>query len=241
MRPLEDINRWKATEFRSFLLYVGHYALKGILPSAYYEHFLLLQSAVSILISPRLIIKNIDTAEMMLFEYVKGFKTLYGADSLVYNVHNMIHLANDARMYGPLDNFSAFPFENHIGHIKNVISSHKLPLQQLSNRIQESQTFNCTSETQKKTVFKAKKILNSEHVYEVCQKHNMTIRVDGKNDAVILKNGMIIVVVEYFHENECEFSGRKIEAWEDVFSSPLKSSSIGIKRANITEKIIITD
>ena len=31
---------------------------------------------------------------------------------LVYNVHSLIHLAEDARNFGLLDNFSSFPFKN---------------------------------------------------------------------------------------------------------------------------------
>lgn len=63
---------------------------------------------------------------------------------------------------------------------------------------------------------------------------NMTVAVDGKNNAVILKNGSI-VVVDYFHANECEFSCRTVGAFGNVFTNPIKSSSIGIKRADISE------
>lgn len=96
--------------------------------------------ACSLLISKRLI-KYIDIAEKLLSKFVKDARPLYGDEFIIYNVHNLLHISSDARLYGTLDEFSAFPFESYIGYLKNMIKSHKLPLQQLSNRIQEEQRF----------------------------------------------------------------------------------------------------
>ena len=41
-RSLKDVERWKATEFRQFLLYSGIVALKGQISTVLYKHFLLL-------------------------------------------------------------------------------------------------------------------------------------------------------------------------------------------------------
>ena len=38
-RSLRELMRWKATEFRLFLLYLGPVVLKTILRSKYYQHF----------------------------------------------------------------------------------------------------------------------------------------------------------------------------------------------------------
>jgi hypothetical protein len=40
-RNLSEIDRWKATEFRQFLLYSGIVAMKGQVPEDYYDNFLL--------------------------------------------------------------------------------------------------------------------------------------------------------------------------------------------------------
>ena len=43
---------------------------------------------------------------------------IYGEVALVYNMHNLLHVVDDARLLGALDNFSAFPFESMLGKMK---------------------------------------------------------------------------------------------------------------------------
>jgi hypothetical protein len=50
-RSLKDLKHWKATEYRTFLLYLGPLALRGILNEKMYTHFLLFHVAMYILIS----------------------------------------------------------------------------------------------------------------------------------------------------------------------------------------------
>lgn len=42
------------------------------------------------------------------------FYQVYGDDMAVYNVHCLVHLANEAKKIDSLDNISAFPFENFL-------------------------------------------------------------------------------------------------------------------------------
>ena len=37
---------------------------------------------------------------------VENMKSLYGQEMMVYNVHALVHLAEDVKLHGPLDNFS---------------------------------------------------------------------------------------------------------------------------------------
>lgn len=50
-RSLVNLDRWKATEFRQFLLYIGPVYLKNILPRYMYDHFLFFSVAISLLVS----------------------------------------------------------------------------------------------------------------------------------------------------------------------------------------------
>ena len=48
-RSLKDLDRWKATEFRQFLLYTGPIVLQDIISDNVYEHFLALSMTLTIL------------------------------------------------------------------------------------------------------------------------------------------------------------------------------------------------
>jgi len=51
-------------------------------------------------------------------------KVLYGPGMMVYNVHGLMHLADDVRVFGALDNFSVFPFENKLKSQKILFANH---------------------------------------------------------------------------------------------------------------------
>ena len=76
-------------------------------------------------------------ARQILVQFVQHFSNLYGQDMVVYNVHNLIHLANDAFLHGSLDKISAFPFENSLQKILRDVRKPSLALQQVIRRWHE--------------------------------------------------------------------------------------------------------
>ena len=136
-RSIAQCKQWKATELRLFLLYVGPVALKGILPETLYSHFMDLSVAMRILLSPRLCSYYLDFARKLLRYFVSTFAKLYGDNQLVYNVHSVIHLANNAQRYGPLDEVSSFKYESYLGQLKKLVRRPQLPVAQIVRRIQE--------------------------------------------------------------------------------------------------------
>lgn len=137
-RTLKQLARYKASEFRLLLLYILPVAL-SLLPKELYEHFLLLHCAIRILSCPKLVREreNVEYARTLLLNFVTSSSRLYGDEFLVYNVHNLIHLADEVLRFGPLDVFSCAPFENHIGMLKNLVQPTNRPLAQLAKRIME--------------------------------------------------------------------------------------------------------
>ena len=122
-RALNEMERWKATEFRQFLLYSGPVALKDVLSDDRYAHFLLLFVSIYCLSSPFYFTSHCQYAHELLCLFVQEFGKLYGKDMLVYNVHGLVHLAQDVKRFGPLESFSAFPFESFLGRIKKKFGS----------------------------------------------------------------------------------------------------------------------
>ena len=124
-RSLLDMDRWKATEFRQFILYSGAVVVKGKISDLVYQHFLLLVVGIFCLCSPLHCITHCEYSSDVLCMFVEQWGTLYGNDMLVYNVQGSTHLAGDAMRFCPLDSFSAFPFENFLGKIKKMLRKPK--------------------------------------------------------------------------------------------------------------------
>ena len=80
---------------------------------------------ISFLVNPKLCSMYYDYANGLLRTFVNNAAALYGHDTMVYNVHALIHLADDVKRFGCLDNFSAFPFENALMSIKKMIRKPK--------------------------------------------------------------------------------------------------------------------
>ncbi|GAB0086309.1 uncharacterized protein DMENIID0001_003440 [Sergentomyia squamirostris] len=136
IRPLCDLRNWKATEFRSFLLYLGCVILKDFVKTDVYNNFMLLFCAISIF-ETRHYEKYYEIAGKMLEEFVKGFMDIYGQDSINSNLHNLIHVMDDVKHLGPLPEISTYPFENRLSYIKKMVHTGNLPLAQLSRRLIE--------------------------------------------------------------------------------------------------------
>lgn len=77
-RSLLDIERWKAVEFRNFLLYSGPVVLKDIIEGKKNDHFLLFHIAIRILRTPGVTVDQIPYADSCLKFFFSNFANLYG-------------------------------------------------------------------------------------------------------------------------------------------------------------------
>jgi hypothetical protein len=135
-RSLYDVDRWKATELRTFLLYVGPVSLPEFLSKRMYQHFLLLHFAVYVLTRKDYNL-YLDCAHACLQKFVIDISDIYGPNHVVYNVHLLVHLTYFSRLHGNLDCWSAFPFESYLHILKRRIRGTHNILPQLVNRISE--------------------------------------------------------------------------------------------------------
>jgi len=115
---INDFHFYKATEFRQILIYTGPYLFKSILSRTVYKHFILLNIFMRLLCCQKTVSSQNDLAADLAKHFLQSYCFIYGKGNASYNIHSIIHLANDAKKYGVLDNFSAFAFENYLQHVK---------------------------------------------------------------------------------------------------------------------------
>lgn len=132
-RALEENRRWKATEYRQFLLYTGPVVLKSILNHDNYLNFMSLNVAVTILSFQSHHVRYLDYANSLFNYFIKTFIILYGKDNCSINIHNLLHICDDVKKFGMLQEYSAYPFENFMQKIKGYIRKKDKPLQQIIN------------------------------------------------------------------------------------------------------------
>ena len=198
IRDLQDLKRWKATEFRTFLLYVGAAALRDILPSSLYRHFLL-HFAITVLLCNHTHTVWLQHARVCLNLFVTEMSTLYGKSNVVYNVHCLRHLPDFVERLGSLHLFSAFPFENALHGIKLRVRASYNPLQQIANRTLELEDENMTAPYKVST-------FRCGEVYKLL------------SGPIVLSNS---IVGDYCYGSELIFV-------RDLYSSPYDSRRIGI-------------
>jgi len=140
-RSLVELDRWKATELRMFLLYTGPIVLKGVLSQELYKHFLSLTVSISILLLGNAEKRRhlVHYACQLLHHFVSNSDSMYGPTFLVYNVHNLLHISDDVQFFDTsLDGVSAFPFENFLKTLKRFVRSTSVsPIAQVVKRIHE--------------------------------------------------------------------------------------------------------
>ena len=119
LRALKEVGRWKATEFRQFLLYTGPVVLHNVLPVEVYHNFLLFFVTIFCLASPSNCVSYCNYSKTLLIIFVNHFAQLDGKENVIHNVHNLIHLPEDVLKHGHFDQISGFPFENYLHKLKH--------------------------------------------------------------------------------------------------------------------------
>ena len=241
-RSVSEVKMWKATEFRTFLLYLGPVALKGLLSNELYDNFLCLSVAMSICLDPEVCTVHTDYCEHLFHFFVHTFSKLYGKSQVVYNVHCLTHLVDDVRRYGCLENISAFPFENCLGHLKKMVRKPNNPVSQIVNRLKEGELSKVCTTSGHDLVNLFKKLhfdgpvpcgmtgvnqyrqYDSQKLFLSCDCGDNCVEVDGKIGIVrnIMSNAQSLA------DNSCWIVFSHFEQIESLYTQPMLSEKIGI-------------
>jgi len=252
-RSLSEVERWKATEFRLFLLYLGPVVLRKFLKDCLYKHFLLLFTGITILSKSSLCTILNDYAASLLILFVKGVEEMYGRAEMVYNIHGLTHIAQDVNKFGPLEHFSAFKFENKLKSIKRLVRKPQLPLQQVIRRLSEIENCQRIPDKVEKQASHSDELRRqhlrgpippcfkqavqySEMVLSKCK-----LNTGQRNGCVMLKNGSVVQIRNFVTTTSENFIiYNKFASSRDFFDYPMKSSKIDILQVcNLEENLHI--
>jgi len=236
-RQLTECDRWKATEYRQFLLYTGLFVLQDVIAKPYYDHFIILTVSMCILLSPNITIELRKYAKELLHSFVENFKELYGVQFCSHNIHCLIHLADETENGITLDKVSCFKYESELGRLKKTIRSSKKPLVQLANRI--SETNNLSVEISNKSPkFSKPHHYSNYHTenfitshYQKCITPDFTVDVTNNRDSYFNIGGKIVkvlsIAVNHEKNDECAVIGQEVTNYEPIFMYPCNSINIG--------------
>lgn len=120
-RSLKCIDSWKASEWRAFLLFYAIAVLPGVLHPTFLQHFFLLSFSIHILLQKSVSQHDLQMAHESLVLFVVNMKELYGEGNVSFNCHQLIHLTESVRNWGPLWATSTFSFERNNGSLRALL------------------------------------------------------------------------------------------------------------------------
>lgn len=114
-RPIDDNAFWNARVEENWLLFISMTLFSSKLQSKYLKYWSLLVESMHILLKSEIRVTELDRAEAMLKLFVELTQRYFGKAAITFNVHQLLHLVDSVRKWGPLWAHSTFAFEagNH--------------------------------------------------------------------------------------------------------------------------------
>lgn len=181
-RSLNLLKTFKASEYRSLLLYYLPIVLTNLLPKRYIKHFQSLSSSIYSLLKPTIEYAELDMIHGNLKQFVHDYQLYYGKLSMTMNIHCLLHLVDCVRHYGPLWAYSMFPFESFNGLLKTLIPAPTDVLHQITTRYvcakinEKSKTIKETADNEFKSEIQFQ--LDSSHVAAI-EAADLSLSNDG--------------------------------------------------------------
>ncbi|KAJ8687163.1 hypothetical protein QAD02_022957 [Eretmocerus hayati] len=230
VKDFGELGKWKATHGRFFLLYASIPLAHQFLPKRYAEHISKLTCAIRILSDSDQYVINNAYADSLLREFIRDYKILYGEEYLVYNLHNLIHLAEEALQNGTLDSFSAFPFENFMRILKSFVRKPEGPLQQIHHCLKHRADFLRPEPVTAYPIETGRKLLNlplgcSDGFSKIIFK-DFQLSTSPPNNVCILDD-RTVVMIDFFgyKDGKRVIIGKRVMQKKDVPLYPGPSSS----------------
>lgn len=225
MRGLDYVNHWKASEFGTFLNYIGIVVFKKVLNKEHYKNFVRLFCATTIC-STNYYKRFLPVAKVLFNQFIDKYYEQFG--SVTSNIHNLVHVVDEIERKGPLPSISTYPFENHLQQIKKTVRSGRLPLSQIINRMSErdSHNFQVSSDNQTFPSFKEPSKIDKSQFHRLLINSNCTLRSKSVDKWFLTKEHQIIGM--NFANSEGIYGNEIITPKSLLFDDPLTSFCLNV-------------
>ncbi|VDP28686.1 unnamed protein product [Schistosoma margrebowiei] len=207
----------------------GPVILEKTLPQPYYLNFRRLALSMYLLAHPKVHKSVVETARMELLNFMNEYEWCYGCEHLVYNVHLLQHLPDDVRAHGPLDSFSAFPFESYMRQIKDSVRSGFAVAKQAAQRYAERMSF--SDRLQISGLTNTTPIGATDVSTKQVIMFNSSKITSCQPDNVVVVNGQPGLITDIKEDGLLKF--RTFTDPRNYFEDPFPSTDIGIFRCSV--------
>lgn len=224
LRCFDDVKKFKAAQGRMLGLYLApFFFLECVDDIRYFKHFMLFYVAYRILMGENGTVteENLEIADMLIKKFVLEFPLLYGADRVSFNIHCLLHIVDFVRVYGPLEDFSAYKYENYYQLLRKWLRKGSHYFEQIFTRWTQTNG-------------------------QVLKKQNTsfgqtTLRANSKDCCVLLKNGDVAII----HKKTLTSAGiiyraKVFQEKNGFFDYPLDSQVLDIFCVNTLSEEVIT-
>ena len=123
-----------ADQWRTWTTIVSPIVLKGILPSADLNCWLLFVNACPLMLTQIISVDTVSKADDYLVLFCRTFQRLYGNQACTSNMHLHMHLKGLFLNFGPIHAFWAFPFERQNGLLGTYHTNNKNRVEQIMSK-----------------------------------------------------------------------------------------------------------
>lgn len=120
-RSIDDLVHWKASELKMWFFHYSIPVLEGITRNDYFQHYVMLVAAISLLNGDIVTLQMLQIAKDFLHKWVREFQQLYGLRFCSINIHQLLHLPDKVYQLGPLWVHSCFQYEDLNGKFVKLV------------------------------------------------------------------------------------------------------------------------
>ena len=125
LNTIHNLNNWNAKDYRNFLLYIFPIVFSDYKSRPFFNCILNLRHGIFLLLRPNILEEDFTNAETFLRSFRQEFDKIFGAQYSTPNFHDIDHLVDCARKFGPLFENSGFNFEHINGRLKRLCKGNK--------------------------------------------------------------------------------------------------------------------